>query len=313
MAKDLYLGLDLGTTGVKAGIFDESGAVLAFARRETPLETTAPGFAEFDASAYAGTVFSCVRELVSAAAVEAKAVRAVGLSSQAETFVILDGRGQPLRKAISWLDVRAEAEARELTGLLPRGQEVNAIASAAKLLWLRKHEPETMRRVRRVLLLPDYLIELLAGRAASDPCTASSTGAYDPWERCWNRPLLDACGLDAGMMPEVLDSGQPAGGLMARAAGELGLAAGALVVVGSNDQLCGALGAGNVAPGSASAALGTALAVIRTSSTAAGLPPGVALLPHPASSAGRRLYGLLAYAKTCGVVLSWFRDTFAPG
>ncbi len=310
---DLFIGIDLGTTGIKVGLFDGSGAEVAAANREIQLDTPAPGVAEFDAARYADLAFEAVREVLAAPEAGPKAVRAIGFSSQAQTFVLLGADDRPLRPAVSWLDVRAEAEARELSDLAGRG--INAIASCPKILWLRRNEPETLKRTERVLITPDHLIYLLTGRAASDPITAGSTGAYDSETRRWLDDVLKACGLTEKMMPEVLSPGEKAGTLTPGAAEKLGLAEDVLVAVGTNDQCAGALGAGNVTPGCASLALGTALALVVTSRQSEGASPWAGEGPalHPAAEKGRELYVLLGYAKTSGVVLRWFRDTFAPG
>jgi len=314
---ELFIGLDLGTTGVKVGLFDGAGNTVAAASREIRLDTPAPDWAEFDAEDYAERVFDGVREVLAAPGVGAGTVEAIGVSSQAQTFVIVGADGRPLRPAISWLDVRAKAETEELARI-PVGAahvERNVIASAPKLLWLRRHEPEVMDRVRRVLVLPDYLIYHLTGRAVSDPVFAGSTGVYDRWGRRWVPELLEACGLDIEAVPEVLRPGEAAGHLTQEAAEDLGLSRDVLVAVGTNDQPAGALGAGNVTVGCGSLALGTALAIIATSDVRVNVPAGVGVSPHPASGeidGVGALYALLAYAKTAGIVVRWFRDTFAP-
>ena len=315
MPDDLYIGVDLGTTGVKVGLFDADGRTVATAAREIELDAPAPGFLEFDADAYVGLAFDAIREVLAADRACAGAVKAVGLSSQAQTFVLLDAAGRPLRPAVSWLDVRAAAEAEELSAQarrLGRG-ELNAIASGPKILWLRRHEPETAARVARMQAIPDYFLFRLTGRAATDPVTASATGLYDRWNPGWIDELLDACGLSRAMVPDVLRPGEPAGTLTEDAARELGLAPDAIGVVGTNDQYAGALGAGNIAPGCASLALGTALAIVATSTTRENVPRGEGVAVHPAAEVGRELYALLAYAKTSGVLFRWFRDQFAPG
>jgi xylulokinase len=311
MPDDLYIGIDLGTTGVKAGLFDARGRTVATASREIQLETPRPGFTEFDADEYIALAFDAIRELIPGGG----DVRAVGLSSQAQTFVVLDAAGRPLRPAVSWLDVRAEAEAEELSRLADRlgRRSINAIASAPKLLWLRRHEPDLVARAHSVCIIPGYLLFRLTGRAATDPITAASTGAYDFWEQRWVPELLDVCGLEPDRMPEVLSPAESAGRLTADAAAKLGLPHGTVAVVGTNDQYAGALGAGNVTPGCASLALGAALALVATSTSRADLEPGEGIAPHPASrGADKPLYALLAYAKTSGVVIRWFRDQFAP-
>lgn len=314
MTEALYLGIDLGTTSIKAGLFDASGATVAVASREFHPTTLPTGFVEFDVNEYTDRTFDCVGEALSTPGVDVDAVRAIGFSSQAQTFVLVGVDKNPLRPAISWLDVRAKTEAVELSVVSERlglGR-VNAISSGPKLLWLHRHEPEIIQRTRHVFLLPDYLIYRLTGRAVTDPVTAGSTAAYDRWGGRWVGELLSLCGLGEGAMPNVLQPGGHAGGLTTAAAHRLGLSTDVLVAAGTNDQYAGALGAGNVTPGCVSLALGTALAVIVTSDTRDNVPNGIGVSPHPVADPSENLYALLAYAKTSGVVIRWFRDNFAP-
>ncbi len=308
--RDLYIGIDLGTTGIKVGLFDAHGAEVAFSSRAVAVERPAPGFAEFDAEGYAELAFEAVGEVLSSPGAECEAVRAIGFSSQAQTFVLLGSDDRPVHPSVSWLDVRAGAEADELSAIA--GRRIDAIASCPKILWLRRHKPEVLEATRRVLLTPDHLIYLLTGRAVSDPVTAGSSGAYGVWEKSWSDPVLKACGLSEEMMPGVILPGQPAGTLTASAARRLGLSEKVLVAVGTNDQSVGAVGAGNVSPGCASLAMGTALAIIATSSVREGYPPGIGVSPHPAAGDSGGLYAILAFAKTSGVVLAWFRETLTP-
>ena len=306
MDDDCYIGIDLGTTTIKAGVVTADGSLAALAVREVPLVTPAPGRVEFDADAYLALAFESVRDALQSTAAERGSVKAIGVSSQAQTFVLLDDNDTPLRPAVSWLDVRAEHEAETLSeeSLRIGHRKVNAIESGPKLVWLKRHEPEVMAKVRHVLLMPDHLIFRLTGIPATDPVTAGSTGMYDRARGKWLEPLLHLCGLTPEMMPQVAPPGSRVGTLSAETARELGLSPDTLVAVGTNDQSVGALGAGNVTPGCASITLGTALAIIVTSRSGADAPEGVGVGLHPVKG----LYTLLAYAKTSGIVLQWLRD-----
>jgi xylulokinase len=148
---------------------------------------------------------------------------------------------------------------------------------------------------------------MLTGRAVTDPVTAGSTGLYHKREGGWIDELLEHCNLTRTMVPEVLYPAEVAGTLTADAAKALGLSQDVLVAVGTNDQTVGAVGAGNVVPGFASLTLGTALAIIVTSDPGGEPPEGVVSAIH----AARGLDTYLAFAKTSGVVIRWFRDTFS--
>ncbi len=297
---DLFIGVDLGTTGVKVGLFDAAGSAADVWSREFRMDAPQAGFAEFDANAYMDLAMAGIREVLEKSGVRSDSVKGIGLSSQAQTFTVLDEANRPVRPAISWIDTRAEKEAEELS--------INAVASGPKLLWLRRHEPHAMARARRLMLMPDYLIYRLTGEHVTDPVTAGSTGMYDHTSGQWAPELLEAVGLDADSVPAVRETGSVAGTLTKAAAGKLGLSTDAIVAVGTNDQCTGALGAGNAEPGIASIAMGTALAIFVTTKPREHLPDGLRCSHHPVPG----LVGLMAFAKTSGIVIRWFREKLAP-
>jgi xylulokinase len=303
--QEIYVGIDLGTTAVKAGAVDAGGKVLAVASREFHLDTPKPGFVEFDAERYVERVFECVREVVGD---NAENVKAIGLSSQGQTFVLLDKAGHPVRPAISWIDVRAVQEAVDLAAeaQIIGHSSIHAIMSGPKMLWLHRNEPNL--NYTRFLMLPDYVIYRLTGNAVSDPVTSETSGLFKVKTDQWVPELLHYCGLSEEMMPKVIYAGVSAGKITPEAAQMLGLPPDVVVAVGTNDQTVGAVGAGNVTPGCASVTLGTALALVVSSEPVEIAPAGVVVAYH----AVRGLYTLMAYAKTAGIVLRWFRDNFAP-
>jgi xylulokinase len=310
VADDLYIGIDLGTTGIKVGLFAGDGWPVAEAAREMHLETPQPGFAEFDGKAYADLCFDAIRQVLAADDTDAAGVKVIGFSSQAETFVLLGQDDLPVRPAISWLDVRAESQAQELSQI--SGRNINAMTSCPKVLWLKRNEPESLTRARRMLVVNDYLIYLLTGKAATDPVTARSTGGYDQTRNDWDQSVLKACGLSKDAVSTVMLPGQIAGQLTVTAAEALGLSTEVLVAVGTNDQTVGAIGAGNVRPGCASVSMGTALAVMVSCDNCADLPEGLSVSSHPAAGSDGASNIILAFAKTSGVILKWFRETLAP-
>lgn len=310
MSNALYIGIDMGTTAIKVGVVDSTGHVLAMATREFHVNNPSPGYMEFDAEAYLDMIPDAFREVFEKSGADRGHVRAIGLSSQAQTFVLIGDDDRPLRPAISWLDVRAEHEAVEFNTFCTQHgyAPANAIASGPKLLWLRRHEPQVLARARKLLLLPDYLVFRLTRRCVSDVRTAESTGCYDIGRAAWIAPLLELCGLSEDKVCSVRWPGERIGTLCPEMAARLGLPETTLVAVGAMDQLAGAVGVGNIAPGQASVALGTALTVIVTSEKPAPPDSGIAVRPHPI----RGLFALLAYAKTAGILLRWYRDNITP-
>jgi xylulokinase len=231
------VGLDVGTTGVKAVVVSDRGDVLARAERGYPLATPRPGWAEQDPEDWSRAAEVALRELD----VEPTAI---GLSGQMHGLVALDERDRVLRPAILWNDQRTAAECREIEQLVGGAERVLELTgnpaltgfTAPKLLWLRRHEPETYARIRRILLPKDYVRLRLTGEQATDVSDASGTLLFDVRGRSWSGPMLEALEV----APECLPP--------ARESTELG---------GAGDQAASALGVGIDRPGPISVVLGT--------------------------------------------------------
>ncbi|MEA3401588.1 MAG: FGGY family carbohydrate kinase [Armatimonadota bacterium] len=306
------MGLDLGTTAVKVGIFDaDSGEPLGVARSEYSPHSPRAGWVELEAEEYWRATVEATRAAMAAA--DRPRVLGIGLSSQGQTFLPLDGEARPLRPAIVWLDTRAEDEARRLNEALDaeelrrrRGASaINAIDSAPKILWLREHEPGVWERTRYLMMLPDYLGLLLTGERRLDLSNAGSTAMVDRTIDDWWQEALDAVGVPREWLSPLGRPGELLGNLAADAAAELGLDAGTPVALGANDQLDGAVGVGNVEPGLASGTAGTAMAIVATAAELADeLGDGIIWGKHPVPG----LLYILNYAKTSGVLLTWLRD-----
>jgi len=305
------LGIDLGTTAVKAGVFAaESGQMLGVARAEYSPTSPHPGWMELAGEEYWRATVGAVRQAHEQAG--RPEVLGIGLSSQGQTFLPLGEGGEPLRPAIVWLDTRAEAEARRLNEALDpvelrrrRGAAaINAVDSAPKILWLRENEPDIWARTRHLVMLPDFVGLRLTGELRLDLSNAGSTAMIDRSRGEWWPAALQAVGVPQEALSPLGSAGEPIGELTSAAAETLGLTAGAVVALGCNDQLAGAIGAGNVAPGLASGTAGTAMAIVATTDLPGDPPEGVLHGAHAVPG----LRFLLTYAKTSGVLLTWLRD-----
>jgi xylulokinase len=240
-------------------------------------------------------------------------VRAIGLSSQGQTFVPLDAAGRPLRNAIVWLDTRATEQCRRIAAhfdaqdAYPRTgtPRFTDISSAPKILWLREHEPEVFARTAHYLMLPDYVIWRLTGEMIGDPQDLASTGMLDRQQGHWWPEMLEFVGVREEQLPAVGYCGQAVGTVLPQAARLLGISEDAIVVVGANDQTAALLGAGNVRPGIITASIGTALAVMASTKQGAyEATRGVNVGPHAVPG----LYALLSFTQTAAMALTWFRD-----
>ncbi|MCC6867702.1 MAG: xylulokinase [Burkholderiales bacterium] len=255
----MYLGIDLGTSGVKAVVVDDAGAVVAHALAPLTRQSPRPGWSEQDPAHWWRATAAAVRELPTSAR---EGIRAIGLAGQMHGAVLLDRNDRVLRPAILWNDGRAAAacrmfEAREPASRTLSGNLAMPGFTAPKLVWTAAHEPGVFARTARVLLPKDWLRLELTGEHASEPSDASGTLWLDLATRQWSPPLLAASGLTEAAMPRLVESAATSGSLTAHAASALGLAAGIPVVGGGSDNACGAAGIGVIDDGQALLSLGT--------------------------------------------------------
>lgn len=311
----LLLGIDAGTTSVKAGLYDPEGEELATASVEYTLQTPQPGRVELDPEVYWRSLVTAVRRTLQEADAVGSSVDALGVSSQGETLIPVSSRGVALAPAIVWLDSRAVDEARQLAlefdaATVYATTGVPAIGPtwpACKLLWLSRHEPELFHDAARFLLVEDYLLFRLTGRFVTEGGVQSSSLLYDIVHHRWWQAALDAVGVAPKRLAELNEPGSAVGHLRPEAADELGLKGDVQVVAGGMDQGAGAVGVGNLEPGLLSESTGGAFAVHASIGRPDGDPTGqTPVLVH--SAPGYYLY--CPYAPTGGMALKWFRDHF---
>ncbi|WP_175784330.1 xylulokinase [Burkholderia ambifaria] len=260
----MYIGLDLGTSGVKAVLLDRDGAVRASASRPLTVSRPRPRWSEqaprdwWDAAS--GALAALVDE-ARAAGIDPHDIAALGLTGQMHGATLLDAHGDVLRPAILWNDGRADAECAELERLAPALRTVAGNVAmpgftAPKLLWVRRHEPDVFARIAHVLLPKDYLRYRLTGAFATDPSDAAGTLWLDVAKRDYDDALLAACGLSRAQMPPVFEGNGVTGTLLPAVARTLGLRE-IPVVAGGGDNAAGAVGVGIVRTGDALLSLGT--------------------------------------------------------
>lgn len=308
------LGLDIGTTAVKAGLYADDGRLLAIAGEEYRLGTPAPDRTELDPERYWAGTCAAVRRVVAAAAVEPGSIEAVAVSSQGETVIPVDPDGRAIGPAIVWLDNRAAVEAGTLEARFgaDRIYDVTGIPSvvptwpACKLLWWRANDPDLFARTDRFLLVEDFILHRLTGRFVTDAGIQSTSMLFDIVERRWWPEMLEAVGIDERRLAEPMGPGEVAGRLTATAAEALGLAEGTLVVAAGMDQGAGSVGVGNLAPGIVSESTGGALTLQATVQSHGGDPSRQTPV-YIHSAPGRYLY--CPVCPTGGMALTWFRDT----
>lgn len=304
--------LDVGTTSVKACLFTPELELIACCVQEYALDTRGAWV-----EARPETYLAAARDAMRAALAAAPGHRpeALGLCTQGETMVPADAQGQALRPFLVWLDGRAGAQAAELEKILGRQRfyettglpQLSGATPLAKAMWLR--ENGGLRGAERLLLLEDYLLGWLTGRAVTEPAVQTSTGWYDiRHDRYWPESL-EAAGISVRLLPACMPCGEKAGPLRREAAALLGLPEGIPVAAGAMDQTAAALAAGAAEPGAVTETTGTALVMAACTEHPA-FPRERRVTVYRHALPGRYLY--LPIGNTAGMALRWFRDVCCP-
>jgi xylulokinase len=263
-SEPIFLGIDVGTGGVRSLAVDPAGRVLAQATMEHPLYTPRPGWTEQDPADWWTGAVQGLRSILEALGPRRRDIAAIGLTGQMHGSVFLDESGVVVGPALLWNDQRTALECVAITErvgaerlLCIAGNPALTGFTAPKILWLRKHAPTQFARVARVLLPKDYLRFRLTGDYATDVSDASGTLLLDVARRRWSEEILAAVDLPMSLLPLLYEGTEITGTVSAEAAGVTGLPVGLPVVAGGGDQAAGAIGLGLIDEGSVSCSLGT--------------------------------------------------------
>jgi xylulokinase len=310
------IGLDVGTTGCKAILFDPTGRILSHASREYSILTPEPNWAEQDAERVWTLAWEALKEAV--AKNPGEPPRAMALSVQGEAVIPVDAEGRALRHAILGMDTRTGSENRRLIeqfgaeDLFARtGMPVHTINTLPKLLWLQRHEPQVWNKAHQFLLYEDFFLRRLSGRATISHCLASRTQMYDLAAGVWATDILETCGIDPGRLAPLVDGDIGVIGTLRKdLSAELGLKGEVLLANGGHDQACAALGSGVVRDGLAMVSTGTAevveVAMQTPMLTDALREGGISVYRHVVPG----LYVAMTLNHSGGLLLRWFRDRF---
>ncbi|GCE06592.1 xylulokinase [Dictyobacter aurantiacus] len=313
------LGIDLGTTGVKAALFAaDDGRVIADAFIEYPLFHPHPGWAEQNPTDWWEATLSAIRLCLRAGASKGAAaedVRGLGLSGQMHGVVLLDEQRQVLRPCIIWADQRSDDQCRWITEKVGAAQLIEYVSnpaltgfSAPKLLWVRDHEPEIFARARTMLLPKDYIRYRLTGVLAMEISDAAGTCLLDVKHGGWSQEVLAALELDPSLLPPVVPADAASGTITAEVANQTGLPAGVPVAGGGADNACGAVGNGVVEPGLALVSVGTSGIVLAHASSPQVDTSGPVPRVHTFNHAVPNGWYLMGVTQGAGLSLRWVRD-----
>ncbi len=308
----LCIGLDVGTSGVKAVLVTPDGRILRSALAEYPLLTPKPGWTEQEPEAWWAA--SC-RVLNDLAANAPSPIEAIGLAGQMHGAVFLDEDGRVIRPALLWNDQRTADECAEIEERVG-AEHLRAITGnpaltgfqAPKILWLRKHEPEAYARLCHVLLPKDFIRFRLTGGLATDASDAAGTLLLDLAKRDWSAEVLEALDIPRNWLPRVHEGPEITGQVSPEGAEATGLAQGLPVVAGGGDNAAAAVGSGVVADGSGFVSLGTS-GVVFVATDQPTLDPEGRLHAFCHAVPGR--YHLMGVVLAAGGSLRWYRDNLA--
>lgn len=313
----LVLGLDVSTTATKALVIDAAGTVRGIGTAEYGVSMPQPLWSEQDPATWWAAAQSAIHGGLAAAHASGADVEAVGLTGQMHGAVLLDGEGAVLRPAILWNDQRTEAECIEMRAAVGAerliaitGNDAITGFTAPKLLWVRRHEPETWARVAHVLLPKDYIRHRLTDGYAMDKADGSGTILFDLAAREWSPEVLAALDLDPVCFPPTFEGPEVTGTLTQDAADATGLRPGTPVVAGGGDQSANAVGVGVVAEGTVALSLGTSGVVFATTDSPIHEAQGRV---HAFCHAIPGRWHLMSVMLSAAGSLRWFRDALAPG
>ncbi|OUS04259.1 xylulokinase [Rhodobacterales bacterium 52_120_T64] len=295
----MYLGLDLGTSGLKGLLMDEAQSVVGSA--SAPLEVSRPhdGWSEQDPDAWIFAAETVIDTLCKRYPSEMKALHGIGLSGQMHGATLVDRAGDPLRPCMLWNDTRSHTEAVELdSDPIFRSISGNIVFpgfTAPKILWVQRNEPQIFEQIYKVLLPKDYLRLWLTGEYISDMSDSAGTSWLDVAKRDWSDELLEKAGLTRGHMPELVEGSQEGGRLRSDLSARWNLPDNIVVAGGAGDNAASAIGMGTIHAGQSFVSLGTSGVLFAAND---------AYLPKPESAVHTFCHALPNTWHQMGVILS---------
>lgn len=303
------IGVDVGTSGTKAVLFDTEGAVIASATYEYPLSQPQNGWAEQNPEDWWSAVKSALTDI--SAAVDSADIAGIGLSGQMHGLVMLDAECEVIRPSIIWCDGRTAKECDEITQLVGAERLVEITANPAlvgftlsKILWVRNNEPKNYARCRHILLPKDYIRYKLTGEFATDVSDASGMQLLDIANRCWSDEVLQKTNIDRSLLAKVYESPDITGAVTAEAAALTGLAEGIIVVAGAGDNAAAAVGTGVVKDKTAFTTIGTSGVVFAHTSKLSIDPEGRV---HTFCCAVPGAWHIMGVTQAAGLSVKWLR------
>jgi xylulokinase len=312
------MGIDVGTTGTRAVIIDEKGSVISSATADhEAFQSPQTGWAEQDPNDWWRAARAAIQLALKKIDARGDQIKCIGLTGQMHGAVLLDDQDATLRPSIIWCDQRTLDECREINERIGARRLIELTCNPAltgftlpKLIWVKKHEPDTWKKTRSVLLPKDFLRLRMTGEKATDVADASGTLLFDVRARRWSVEMLAEMEIDERRLPAVFESAEVSGRVSKAGARETGLAEGTPVVAGAGDQAAGAVGMGIVRAGAVSATIGTSGVVFAATDRPALDSSGRV---HTFCHAVPDRWHVMGVTQAAGLSLRWFRDRFGAG
>ena len=309
----ILLGVDVGTTGIKALAVRPDGALAGKSFSGYDISSPQPKWAEQNPEQWWDAFCLATRGLIRDG-VAPDEIAAVGLSGQMHTSVFLDEQRRVIRPAILWCDVRTTAQCEainERVGFEALREEASNPAlegfTAPKVLWLRDNEPDNFRRLRHLLIAKDYIRYRLTGEIATDVSDAAGTVLFHVKRREWSKQILSALEIDPAILPRVVGSHEVSGNITREAAEATGLKAGTPVVGGGADNACAAVGTGIIEEGTVQASIGSSGVVL---AALAEHRVDERMRLHCMNHAAPGMWYLMGVMLSAGLSLKWFKENF---
>ncbi len=306
----MYLGIDLGSTNIKAALYDET--MVLKDRRSIPVSyIREEGLVEFDATEYVEKLISLLGTMLKGNKITS--VSEIAFTGQAESLVVVGENGEPLMNAISWMDERSVSECAELEKVFTK-EECEKVSGqqailptwpATKILWLKNNKPEVYKNAKTYMLLKDFVVFYLTGNKVCDMSIATFSFYFDIYKKCYWEKMLDAIGITEEKLPLLTEPCSVAGTMKEDICRRLGLEGSVKVNVGTLDHFAGMIGTGNIGEGKITLSTGTVMAMATFSKEPASDVSGVAM--HYGFIPDTHI--MLPVAESGGVSLEWFKNS----
>ena len=305
----MYIGVDLGTSGVKLLLMDRDGRILNKTTIQYGISFPKPGWSEQDPYDWYDNTIAGIRELIMD--IDPSLVRGIGVGGQMHGLVILDDNDEVIRPAILWNDGRTAEETDYLNNTIGEdklaeytGNIAFAGFTAPKILWVYNNEPDNFAKISKIMLPKDYLVYRLTGAFCTDYSDASGMLLLDVRNKCWSPEMLDICHVTEDMLPYLHESSDVAGVVKSDIASELGLNSDVIVAAGAGDNAAAAIGTGTVGAGKCNISLGTSGTIFITDSSFADLKNN-AIHSFAHADGGYHIMGCMLSAASCN---KWWMD-----